>query len=475
MTITARPATTNRPAAADLDELAAGLLGELIRPEDPAYDEARTLWNGAIDKRPVGIARVAGVADVQAALAFARSRGLPVAVRGGGHGVAGLASVDGGLVIDLAGLRAVSVDPAARTARVEAGARLGDVDRATQEYGLAVPAGQISDTGVAGLTLGGGTGWLMRKHGLTIDNLLAVDLVAADGRALRASADEHPDLFWGVRGGGGNFGVVTAFEFRLHPVGPVVVAGSLLYTLDKAADALRQYHAFMETAPDELTAFAVLMTVPPAPPFPAHLHGRPALAIDVCYAGPIEEGLAAVTPLRAASAPDLDLVGPLPYVVRQTMLDGTAPRGFHHYYKGDYLHALDDRVIAAILEAFARVPNPFCMVHLARMGGAVGRVAEGATAFSGRDASYLVWTFGTAPPTGGMEATRAWVRDLAAALAPSATGGVYVNVIDRDEGRERVRAAYGAAKYARLAALKAAYDPENVFRLNQNIAPAAGA
>ncbi|HEX5506096.1 MAG TPA: FAD-binding oxidoreductase, partial [Thermomicrobiales bacterium] len=445
----------------------------LIRPADPAYDDARAVWNAAIDRRPAAIARVADAADVRAALACARAHGLPVAVRGGGHHVAGLGTVDGGLVLDLGQMRAVTVDRRARTARVEAGARLGDLDRATQEYGLAVPAGQSADTGVAGLTLGGGTGWLMRKYGLTIDNLLAVELVTADGRLLRASAAERPDLFWGLRGGGGNFGVVTAFTYRLQPVGPIVLGGPLIYTLDRAGAALRAYRDFMAAAPDELTAFAVFATIPSVPPFPERLHGRPALAIDLCYAGPLEEGEGVVAPLRAFGPPALDLVGPIPYLVRQRMLDGTAPRGRHHYSRSGYLRDLPDAVIAALVAGFARVPSPLAQIFLARLGGAVARASEMATAFSGRDAAYLFWILGTWPPAGTAGPNQRWVRALAAALTPHATGGVYVNLIDRDEGRERVRAAYGAATYARLARLKAAYDPDNLFRLNHNIAPAA--
>jgi hypothetical protein len=275
-----------------------------------------------------------------------------------------------------------------------------------------------------------------------------------------------------VRGGGGNFGVVTAFKFRLHPVGPIVLGGPVLHTLDRAGAALRAYRDSMAGAPDELTTFAVFTTVPAAPPFPAHLHGRRVLAIDLCYAGPIEEGERVVAPLRAHGAPALDLVGPLPYLVRQNMLDGTAPRGLHHYYKGGYLRTLADEAIDALVEGFARVPSPLAQIHVARLGGAMARVPDEATAFSGRDAGYLCWALGTWRPAADAEPNRAWVRKIAASLAPHATGGVYINLIDRDEGQERVRAAYGAAKYARLARLKAAYDPDNLFRLNQNIAPA---
>ena len=425
-----------------------------------------------IDKRPALIVRCADAGDVVAAVDFARRHNLELAVRGGGHSVAGHAMSDGGVTIDLSPLKAVAVEPAARTVRAEAGATLGELDADTQAHGLAVPAGQVSHTGIAGLTLGGGTGWLMRKYGLTIDNLLAVELVTADGGLLTASEEANRELFWAVRGGGGNFGVATAFVFRGHPVGPLVLAGPVFYTLDRAGDALRCYRELMASAPDELTAFAVLMTAPAAPPFPERLRGRQLLAIDVCYAGPVAEGEAAVRPLRAFGPPDLDLIAPLPYTVHQRMLDATAPHGLHHYNRSGYLRELGDAAIDALLDRFAGVTSPWMSIQLARMGGAIERVPEEATAFGGRGARYLLWIIGMWEPAGDGARHVAWVRGTHEAMLPHSTGGVYVNALG-EEGAGRVRAAYGPATYARLVRLKDRYDPTNLFRLNQNIPPSA--
>lgn len=454
-----------------LEILRATLRGQLILPDDIKYEGARRLWNGIFDKRPALIVRCVETADVITAVNFAREHHLCVAVRGGGHSAAGHSMSEGGMTIDLSGMKSVSVDPVAQVAQAEPGLLLSDLDQATQAYGLAVPAGQISHTGVAGLTLGGGVGWLMRKYGLTVDNLLAVKIVTADGRLLTASEDINPDLFWGVRGGGGNFGIVTNFTFRLHPVGPEMLGGPVLYSLDKATNVLRKFRQFMANAPDELTAFAVLLTIPPSEPFPAYLHGKPMLVLDMCYAGPIAEGEKVVKPLRSLETPDLDLVGPLPYVVRQSMLDTSAPPGMHYYTTASYLQDLEDEAIETLVAHFAHVTNPLIHLTVSRLGGAIARVAEDATAFSHRHSTYLLWLIGVWPPEDEAELHVQWVRGLSAAMQPFKSGGVYVNALG-EERQERVEAAYGAAKYRRLQALKQKYDPTNFFHLNQNITPA---
>ena len=464
------------PGAA-LDEIAVGafeaaLEGSLIRPEDGVYDAARRVWNGMIDRRPALIACCATVADVQAAVTFAREHDLVVAVRGGGHNVAGFGTCNGGLVIDLSPMKGIVVDPGARTARAEPGCLLGDLDRATQVYGLAVPAGQISHTGIAGLTLGGGMGWLMRKHGLTVDNLLAVELVTADGALVRASATENAELFWAVRGGGGNFGVAVAFEYRLHPIGQRVLGGMVVYPLEQAREVLRHCRTAMEEAPDELGLVAMVLTAPPMAPFPEALWGRAVFALALCYAGDLAEGERVVGRLREVGAPAVDLVGPMPYVALQAMSDAAVPHGRHYWEKAGYLAALPDAAIDAFLTRAVDPTSPFSMVQLQTMGGAVGRVGEGATAFAHRDAA---WTFTAvaAWPGEDPEPERhvRWAGGFARALAPWSTGGVYVNALG-EEGADRVRSAYRPATYARLAAIKGTYDPGNVFRLNQNIVPA---
>jgi FAD/FMN-containing dehydrogenase len=443
--------------------------GDVLRPGDTGYEEARRVWNGMIDRRPALIVRAADVDDVAAAVRLARDEGLPLAVRGGGHSVAGHSLCDDGLVLDLARLCHVHVDPAARRVRVGGGALLGQLDRATQEHALAVPAGHVSHTGVGGLTLGGGTGWLMRRFGLTVDSLRAAEVVTADGELLRASDDENPDLFWALRGGGGNFGVVTEFEFEAHPLGPQVVAGMLVYPLDRAAEMIAFCRGLMASAPDELTTFPVLITAPPQPPFPPELQGRPVLALGAAWAGPVEEGLRGVAELKA-SGPALDLLGPMPYAALQSMLDESVPHGLHHYNHSDYLDELPDAAIDTLVEHYARVPSPRAQLITARMGGAIERVPPGATAFAHRDARYLVWIVNMWGPGDDPEPNIAWGRELAAALKPYASGAVYVNALGEEP--HRVRAAYGA-NWERLVELKRRYDPDNVFRLNANVSPQA--
>jgi FAD/FMN-containing dehydrogenase len=446
--------------------------GELVRPGDEAYDEARRVWNGAIDRRPALIARCTSAADVAAALRHARERDLPVAVRGGGHGVAGLSVCDDGVVIDLSPMKRIVVDPEAGTARAGGGVLWGELDAATQAHGLATVGGIVTHTGIAGLTLGGGIGWLMRRYGATVDNLLGAEMVTVEGEVVRAGEQERPDLFWGLRGGGGNFGIVTSFEYRLHPVGPTVLAGPIFHALEDAPDVLRFYRDFVAEAPDELTTIVHLRQAPPLPFLPVELHGRPIVAVSVCYAGPVEDGEAALRPLRRFGWPLLDAVAPRPYVDLQGMLDASAPHGWHCHWKSWEVPPLEDGAIGALVEQAASITSPRSYVIVFQLGGAVARVDEHATAYSQRNAAHnanvnAVWLPDDPDPARHVR----WARETYAALEPFATGRTYLNFL-ADEGQERVRAAYGAGKYERLAALKRRYDPDNVLRLNQNVEPA---
>jgi FAD/FMN-containing dehydrogenase len=451
-------------------DLAGHFGGELIRPGDPQYDAARAVWNGAIDRRPGLIARCTGATDVRAAVRFARERDLRVAVRGGGHNVAGTAVCDGGLVIDLSPMKGLWVDPAGRTALAQAGLLWGEFDRETQAFGLAAPGGIISHTGIAGLTLGGGFGWLMRRHGLAADNVLSADVVTADGNLLRASPEEHADLFWGLRGGGGNFGVVTSFQYRLHPVGPIVLAGVMLYPAEKGGEVLRFYRDFIGSAPDELTTIVVLRMAPPAPFFPPWVHGQPVVVIGACYAGPVEEGERAVAPLRQFGAPLVDLIRPTPYLSHQSLFDPTAPHGLGYYWKSEYVASLSDALIDTLADRAWEVPTPESYTIIFHLSGAVGRQNPEASAFEDRRAAHAVNIDAVWSDPAGAAACMAWTRDLWEAVRPYSTGRVYVNFLG-EEGQDRVRAAYGEAKYERLRGLKQKYDPTNFFRLNQNIRP----
>jgi FAD/FMN-containing dehydrogenase len=449
-----------------------GFRGRWITPDHADYDSARAVWNGAIDRRPHVIARCVGPADVIAAVRFARDHDLEIAIRGGGHNVAGTAVCDGGIVIDLSAMRAVRIDPADRRAWVQGGALWGDVDHETQAYDLATTGGIVSHTGVAGLTLGGGVGWLMRKHGLTVDNLLAANIVTADGEVLRASEDEHPDLFWALRGGGGNFGVVTSFEFRLHSVGPSVLAGPVLWDASDAAQVLRFYRDFVRDAADELGTVVRFGTAPPLAAIPAHLHWRPVLIVGTCYAGSIEDGERLLRPLRAFGTPLLDLVGPKPYVGFQSALDSTVVHGWNYYWKSTHLPELRDDLIDLIAEHAFSFSSPRSYVAMFHLRGAVGRVAEGATAFGNRQASHAmtidaVWR----PGEDFAERDTAWARGFFADLGRFREG-VYVNFLGGDEQPGRIREAYGDAVYQRLVDVKSRYDPDNVFHHNQNIPPA---
>jgi FAD/FMN-containing dehydrogenase len=447
-------------------------VADVVTPQDAAYEEARRIWNGLIDRRPALIARPADAEEVARAIAYARAEGLAVAVRCGGHSIPGHSSVDGGLVVDLsAHLGGAVVEPGTRRVRVGGGSLLGALDRATQAHGLVVPSGHVSHTGVGGLTLGGGTGWLMRRYGLTIDSLRSAEVVTADGEIVRASEDEQPDLFWALRGGGGNFGVVTEFELEAHPLGTEVVAGMLVYPLAQAREVLGFVRDWMETAPDELTSFPVFVTAPPQPPFPSELHGTPVLAVGVAYAGAIDEGMRALEPLKRFAAPSLDLAGPMPYLALQTMLDASVPHGLHNYNRAEWLYDLTDGAITILVEHVERISSPRSQVILARMGGAVARVASDATAFPHRQARNLLWIVSAWRPDDDAAPHLRWAHEISAAMKPFAAGGVYVNALG-DEPADRVRSAFGS-NWQRLTEIKQKYDPDNVFRHNANIPPAA--
>ncbi|MGR4879229.1 FAD-binding oxidoreductase [Streptomyces sp. LARHCF249] len=451
--------------------------GRLVQPGDPTYDEDRRVWNGSIDRSPALIAHCTGVADVIDAVRFAvgPAAGLPVAVRGGGHSFPGQSVCDGGIVIDLSPLRGIRVDPEARTVRAQAGVLLGELDHETQAFGLAVPAGIVTHTGLAGLTLGGGIGWLMRKYGLTVDQLLSVDLVTADGSFVKASEDENPDLFWGVRGGGGNFGIVTEFTFRLNPLGPIVLAGPIVWPMAESARLLRFYREWITDVPDELTTAVVHRKAPVAPYIPPELQGQPVVMVVCCYAGPVEEGQEVLRPLREAAgpAPVLDLCAPKPFTEHQAMFDPSFPHGRWYYFKSCDVARLTDEIIDRTAEHAARIVSPFTAFPIFQLGGAIARVGEDETAFGGRGAGHTFNINGTTLDSEGFDAERTWARGLWSALAPHQVG-VYANFL-MEEGEERVEQAYGTQKYRRLQELKRRYDPGNLFHLNQNIPPAAPA
>jgi FAD/FMN-containing dehydrogenase len=444
--------------------------GDLIQQGDAGYEEHRRVWNGSIDRHPALIARCTTVEDVVAAVRFGRQSGLPVAVRSGGHSFPGLSVADGALVIDLRQMNAVTVDPETRTVRVGAGAVLGDLDQATQAHGLAVPAGIVTTTGVAGLTLGGGIGWLQRKYGLTIDNLLRVDLVTAEGELVRASESDNPDLFWGVRGAGSNFGIVTEFEFRAHPVGPTVLAGPILWAMEDSPKVLRWYRDWIADVPDELTTVVVHRKAPPLPAIPAELHGRQVVMVIACYAGVVEEGERVVRPLRKFGSPLLDLCAPKPFLAHQAMFDPSFPKGRWYYFRSCDVDALTDEVIDITADRALQMRSPLNAFPIFHLGGAIRDVADDATAFSGRGAGHTFNINATTESADGFAEERDWSRSFWSALEPYHTS-VYVNFL-MDEGEERIRQAYGADRYDRLKALKRKFDPDNFFRLNQNIPPA---
>jgi len=450
-----------------------GFRGEVITADHHDYDEARAVWNGTVDRRPRVIARCRGTADVAAAVRFARDRGLEIAVRGGGHNVAGTAVCDDGIVIDLSAMRAVSVDPVARTALVQGGALWGDVDHETQAHGLATTGGIVSHTGVGGLSLGGGIGWLMRKHGLTVDNLVEAEVVTAAGEIVRASTDDHPDLFWALRGGGGNFGVVCSFRFALHPVGPTVLAGPVFWPAEDTTDVLGFYRDFVADAPDELGTIVRLGTIPPLPVIREELHFRPAIGIASCYAGPVEDGERTVGALRQFGTSLVDLVGPTLYVDHQSGIDDTVPHGWHYYWKATNLTGLSGEVIDIVAEHAYRATSPRSYAAMFHMDGAVAQAAHDATAYPSRDVDHNIiidaaWLPEDGDTVGAAET--AWARAFLDALQPH-RAGVYVNFLDSDDDTSRVHEAYGHGTYRRLADVKARYDPDNAFHNNKNIQP----
>jgi FAD/FMN-containing dehydrogenase len=448
------------------------LRGRLIQPNDPDYDAARALYNGMIDKRPRLIARCVDVADVITAVNFAREHGLLLAIRGGGHNGPGLGSCDDGLVIDLSMMKSVRVDPAAKTVRVEPGCTSGDVDHATHAFGLAVPFGIVASTGVAGLTLGGGTGYLTRKHGLTIDNLLEADVVLADGSVVTTSKSQHPDLFWAIRGGGGNFGVVTSFLFQAHPV-KMVYAGPIFWDAVHAKQIMRSYRDFLPSAPEELGIFVGLKTVPPMDPFPKEGWNKRACAIIGSYNGSAEEGQRALKPLlESLPAPIFNWMGPVPFPAINALFDPFFPKGLQWYWKGDFVKSLPDEAIETHIAEAAKAPTASCLMHLYPIDGAVRRVARDATPWAARDASFSMVIAGISPDPKDAEALKAWGRAYWKAVHPYNMGGGYVNFMFDDEAEGRVEAAYGE-NYERLAMAKVKYDPTNLFRVNQNIAPVA--
>jgi FAD/FMN-containing dehydrogenase len=449
------------------------LNGRFIRPGDADYDRARALYNGMIDKRPALIARCADVSDIVPALALARERGLPLAIRGGGHNGPGLGSCNDGLVIDLSELKAVDVDPLRRRVRVSPGCTSGDVDNATHPFGLAVPFGLVSTTGVAGLTLGGGTGYLTRQYGLTIDNLVEVDVVLADGRHVTASAEQHPELFWASRGGGGNFGVVSSFVFAAHPV-TTVFGGPVFYDLSDARTVMRVYREFLPAAPHALYPFVGLKTVPSADPFPLEFRGRRVCALISCFNGAGVDGVRALAPLvDALPAPLFDWRSEMPFPVLQSLFDALLPSGLQWYWKGDFVKTLSDEAIDAHIACAAAAPTELSLMHLYPIDGAVHRVAADATAWRARDATWSMVIAGVGHDPAQADRLRAWARDYWRRVHPFNLDGGYVNFMMDDEGEARTRATYGA-NYERLAAVKAIYDPTNLFRVNQNIEPAHG-
>jgi len=470
MTHTASPRREQRSPAVDLAPLRAEFVGEIVTAEDGGrYDEVRAVFNGMFDRRPALIARVTCAADVAAALRFARARDLAVAVRGGGHSVAGYSTVDDGIVIDLGAMRRIDVDPVRCRARVQAGVTWGELDRVTQEFGLATTGGRMTTTGVAGFTLGSGSGWLERLHGLACDNLLSAEVVLADGRILIASDGEHPDLFWGLKGGGGNFGVVTEFEFRLHPVGPVLLGGLVLHPRERAPEVCRFFRDYMREAPREVGAGLILMHAPPAPFVPPDLQGRPAVAIIAGYFGPMEQAAEILAPLRAFGDPPVDLIKPMPYVEFQALTDPGNPPGRRNYWRSEMLPDLPDEAVDALIACAATASSPASVLVMGPVGGAVADVPDDATPLGGRSARWLYHCYGIWTDRDD-ERHIAWVRATERAMRPWTVAGIALNFVS-DVDNARVRSAFGFDKYRRLVAIKDKYDPDNVFRMNQNVLP----
>jgi FAD/FMN-containing dehydrogenase len=454
-----------------VEQLRSAVGGQVITPTDGDYEEARLVWNGMIDCRPAVIVRCASTDDVVTAVNFGREHDLVVAVRGGSHSTPGHSTCDDGIVIDLSPMNRVKVDPGARTARVQGGATWGHMDAATQEHGLAVTGGRVSDTGVGGLATGSGSGWLERMYGVTCESLLSAEVVVADGSVVRASADENPELFWGLRGGGGNFGAVTEFEFRLHPVGPIVVGGMLMYPRERAKEVLRIYRDFIEQAPDEVGGGAALITAPPEEFVPEQVRGQPAMGIVFLHVGSVEDGEEVARKLREATDPVVDMVQPMPYVALQQMLDPGNPRGVREYFKVDWVNEMPDEAIDEIVEQAEKLPAPFGQLILAPQGGAMSRSNGDDMALNTPDAPWAYFCLSMWMDPAEDDQNRDWARGFAQAMKPYEVGTPYPNFIAADEGSARLRSSYGPEKYERLVALKRQWDPQNLFRLNQNIAP----
>jgi FAD/FMN-containing dehydrogenase len=457
---------------ATIERLGSAMGGEVVTPESPSYEEARRVWNGMVDCHPALIARCTSTDDVVAAVNFGREHELIVSVRGGAHSTPGYSSCDGGIVIDLGPMNGVTVDPEARTARVQGGAKWLDLDGATQEHGLAVTGGRVSDTGVGGLALGSGSGWLERPYGVTCESLISAEVVTADGRVVRASADENSDLLWGLRGGGGNFGVVTEFEFQLHPVGPILLGGMLAFPRAQARDVARIYRDFMSQASNEVCGGLALITAPPEEFVPEAARGQAAVGLVLAYVGPPEEGEQAFKPLRdALPEPVLDMLQPMPYVALQQMLDAGNPHGIREYFKIDYLRELSDEAIDLIVEHAEQLPAPFGQLILAPMGGAVGHTDASTRALAIPDAPWAYFCLAMWMDPAEDDRNRSWARGFAEAMRSFGIGTALPNFIEPDEGAARLRASYGEDNYARLVELKGKWDPDNLFRLNQNIVP----
>lgn len=451
-----------------VDQFRAALCGDVLRPDDPAYESTRRVYNGMIDKHPCMIARCVDMADVISTVNFARQNGLLLAVRGGGHSGAGLGTCENGVVLDLSLMNGIRVDPDSRTVRVEGGCTQGDVDHAASVFGLAVPAGTVSSTGIGGLALGGGHGYLTRKYGLTIDNLLEADVVLADGRLAVASPDRNEDLFWAIRGGGGNFGVVTSFLFRAHPVS-MVTAGPMFWDIRQAEDIMRWYRDFLPAAPEDLYGFFAFMNILPVPLFPSHLHGRSVCAVVWCHLGSEEQSVKDLNEVRQAHPPLFENVGRMPFAGLQRLFDPLLPPGLQWYWKGDFMNELSDEAIEQHVQYGSRLPNLLSTMHLYPIDGQAGRVPQDATAFSYRDAKWSMVIAGIDPDPANNERIASWAKEYWSAIHPYSAGGAYVNFM-MEEGSDRVQATY-RDNYDRLAVTKARYDPGNLFRVNQNISP----
>lgn len=455
------------------EEFRAGIRGPVFAPGDDGYDDARKIWNAMIDRRPALIARCSGVADVIDSVNFARKHNILLSIRGGGHNIAGTSLAEGGLVIDLSHQKGIHLDLDKGTARVQAGVTLGDIDRETTPFGYVVPSGIVSETGLAGLTLGGGFGWLTRSYGWTSDNLLSADVVTAEGEFVRASENENADLFWGLRGGGGNFGIVTSFEFQMRQVGPIVAAGLILYPMDKAQEVIDFHRDFSAASPDELTTLLILRIAPPAPFLPESVHGKPVAGLAVCYAGDADRGMEAVKELKAFGEPLVDTIQPKPFTAHQSFLDSAQVAGRNYYWKSDYLPGVSAEAGSVFMQHAAEFPSPESAILVFQLGGAVSRIPDDHSAAAHRDVKYILNVAGSCIDPAKTDGVVSWARGLWSDMRPHSTGGAYVNFLTEEEGADRVVEAYSQAKLDKLVGIKNKYDPSNFFRLNQNIAPTA--